>query len=192
MKSLKILSAVILSIAFLQVNAQSEIPKGFKKGSIVLADNSSLSGYVKDNIRSNASVVIIGEAGEKKKYYNGSDLISAELDGAKFLCINGDFFRIISQGELNLLQKSSDASGKPSYNGNEAVFSNGTQGRPDDYFIYDIRNKELKLLSKKSFDEVIAKTFAGNTAAIDKAKTANGDFAQLKDAVDLYNNRSNK
>jgi hypothetical protein len=192
MKSLKILSAVVLSITFLQVNAQSEIPKGFKKGSVVLADNSSLSGYIRDNIRSNASVVFIGEAGEKKKYYSGSELISAELDGAKFLCINGDFFRIISQGELNFLQKSSDASGKPSFNGSEAVFSSGTEGKPDDYFIYDSRNKQLKLISKKNFDEVVAKTFAGNTAAIDKAKTANGDLAQLKDAIDLYNNRNNK
>jgi hypothetical protein len=191
MKNLKIFPALIISIAFLQVNAQTEIPKGFKKGAVTLADGSNVSGYIKDNIRNNASVTFITEAGEKKKNYNGSDLQSAEIEDAKFLCINGDFFRIISQGDLCFLQKSSDASGKPSYNGNEAVFSNGTEGKPNDYFIYNNRNKELKLVSKKNFDEVVAKTFAGNTAAIDKAKTANGDVARLKDAVDLYNNRGN-
>jgi hypothetical protein len=93
---------------------------------------------------------------------------------------------------LNFLQKSSDVSGKISYNGNEAIISNGTEGKPNDYFIYDTRNKELKLVSKKNFDEVVSKSFAGNTAAIDKAKTANGDVTQLKAAVDLYNNSSNK
>jgi hypothetical protein len=192
MKLLHILPVLVLSSILLQANAQSEIPKGFKKGTIVLADNSSLSGYIKDNIRSNASIVLVNETGADKKSYNGSDLISAEIEGTKYLCINGDFFKIISQGELNFLQKSSDASGKVSYNGNEAVFSNGTEGKPNDYFIYNTKNKELKLVSKKNLDEVVAKTFAGNAAAIDKAKTTNGDVAQLKDAVEIYNNRNNK
>ncbi len=192
MKRIKILPVFIFSIALLQLNAQSEIPKGFKKGTIVLADNSSLSGYIKDNIRSNASVTLADAGGGKKKNYNGSELISADLDGAKFLCINGDFFRLISQGELNFLQKSSDASAKPSYNGNEAIFSNGTQGKPGDFLIYNNKSKELKLVSKKNFDEVVAEIFAGNMAAIDKAKTANGDIAKLKDAVDVYNSRTDK
>jgi hypothetical protein len=192
MRNFKILAAIILSIAISQLNAQSEIPKGYKQGTVTLADNSSVSGYVKDNIRSNASVTLISETGGNKKSYNGSDLNAAEIDGTKFICINGDFFKVISEGELNFLQKSSDASGKVSYNGNEAVFSNGTEGKPNDYFIYNTKSKELKLVSKKNFDEVVAKTFAGNTAAIDKAKTANGDVAQLKAAVDIYNNRNNK
>jgi hypothetical protein len=192
MKILRIFPVLLLSSILLQANAQTEIPKGFKKGTIILADNSSVSGYVKDNIRSNASVTLVGETGGNKKVYNGSELYSAEIEGTKYLCINGDFFKVISEGELNFLQKSSDASGKVSYNGNDAVFSNGTEGKPNDYFIYNAKNKELKLVSKKNLDEVVAKTFAGNTAAIDKAKTANGDVAQLKAAVDIYNNRSNK
>ena len=93
---------------------------------------------------------------------------------------------------MNFLQKASDASGKPSYNGSTAVFSNGTEGQPGDYFMYTNRDKKLELVSKKNFDEVVTKTFAGSTAAIDKAKTANGDVAQLKDAVDIYNNRNRK
>lgn len=192
MKSLKIVFVVFLSTIFFRSQAQTEIPKGFKKGTIILADSSSLSGNIKDNIRNNASVTFINEAGGKKKNYTGSELISAEVEGTKFLCINGDFFRIISYGELSFLQKSSDASGKPSYNGNEAIFSNGTEGKPDDYFIYDSRSKQLKLVSKKNFDEVITSTFAGNTTATEKAKTVNGDIAQLKEAVEIYNNRNNR
>jgi hypothetical protein len=189
---MKILSAAILSISFLQMNAQAEIPKGFKKGAIVLADNSTLSGYIKDNIRSHASVTLLVEGGGKKTSYDGSELNSVETDGVKFLCISGDFFKVLSQGELCFLQKSSDASGKPSYNGNEAIFSNGTEGERDDYFIYNNKNKELKLVSKKNFNEVVSKTFADNTAAMDKAKTANKDVAQLKEAIDIYNSRNNK
>jgi len=192
MKNLKIILVVVLSVYFSVTQAQTDAPKGFKKGSLTLADNSTVSGNIKNNIRSSAAVVFISEEGGKKKNYDGAELISAEIDGTKFLSIKGDFFRVISQGELSFLQKASDASNKPTYNGNEAVFSSGTEGKPDDYFIYDSRNKELKKISKKNFDEVTAAAFAGNSAAIDKAKAANGDIAQLKEAVELYNNPNNK
>ena len=188
MKSLKLIPAIILVLIFSSGQAQTEAPKGFKKGTIILADNSSVSGNIKNNIRSNASVTFISETGGKKKSYNGDELISAEIEGTKYLCMKGDFFRIISNGGLSFLQKSSDASDKPTYNGNEASFSNGTEGKIDDYFIYDSRNKQLKRISKKNFNEVTAAAFAGNTAAIDKAKALNGDVAQLKEAVEIYNN----
>ena len=190
---MKIINALVFSIVSLvlsQANAQTEVPKGFKKGTIVLADGSSLPGFIKDNIRNNASVIFISEAGGKKKNYDGSDLNTAEIEGTKFICIKGDFFKVLSEGELNFLQKSSDASSKPTYNGNEAIFSSGTEGKLNDYFIYDSKDQKLKLISKKNVDEVIAASFAGNTAAIDKAKTANGDLSQLKVAVEIYNNRN--
>jgi hypothetical protein len=190
MNILNTLAATALSLVFLQVNAQSEAPKGFQKGTITLADNSSLSGFVKDNIRKDASVSFVQQANDKKKNYAGSELIGAEIDGTKFICINGDFFKVLCQGELCYLQKSSDASGKPSYNGNEAIFSSGTEGKPNDYFIYNGKDKQLKLVSKKNLDEVVAASFAGNAAAIDKAKTVNGDLAQLKEAVEIYNKSS--
>ena len=192
MKNVKIILVVVLSVCFTITQAQTEAPKGFKKGILTLADNSTISGNIKSNIRSNASVAFVSEEGGKKTNYDGAELISAEIDGTKFLCIRGDFFKIISTGELSFLQKASDASNKYFYNGNEAVFSSGTEGKPDDYFIYDSRNKELKKISKKNLDEVTASAFAGNSAAIDKAKSVNGDIAQLKDAVDIYNGHSNK
>jgi hypothetical protein len=192
MKNVKIILVVVLSVYFTVTQAQSEAPKGFKKGTLTLADNSIISGNIKNNIRSSASVAFVSEEGGKKKNYDGSELFSAEIDGTKYLCIKGDFFRVISNGGLSFLQKASDASNKPAYNGSEAVFSNGTEGKPDDYFIYDSRSKELKKISKKNFNEVTAAAFAGNAAAIDKAKAANGDIAQLKEAVDIYNSQGNK
>jgi len=192
MKNVKIIIVVVLSVYFSATNAQTEAPKGFKKGTLTLADNSTISGNIKSSIRSSASLAFISDEGGKKKNYDGSELISAEIDGIRFLCIKGDFFQVISNGGLSLLQKASDASNKFSYNGSEAVFSSGTQGKPDDYFIFDSRNKELKKISKKNFDEVTTLAFAGNPAAIDKAKAINGDMAQLKEAVEIYNGQANK
>jgi len=190
MKILHSLAVSMLSLVMLQANAQTEISKDLKKGTIVFADGSSAPGFIKDNIRKDASVTFTPETGEKKKKYDGSELTSVTIGGTKYICIKGDFFKILSEGELSFLQKSSDASGKPSYNGNEAIFSSGTEGNPNDYFIYNNKDKQLKLVSKKNLDEVIKATFSGSTAATDKAKTVQGDLSQLKEAVDLYNNRN--
>lgn len=185
---MKIVTAIVaVTLICLQSHAQEEAPKGFKKGTLTLADKSVLNGYVKDNIRNSASVILINGSGDKKKTYDGSALSSAEIDGTKFLCINGDFFRIICEGNLNFLQKESDASGKPSYNGTEAVSMNGTEGSRGDYFIYDNKSRQLKLVTKKNFDVVIAGAFANNTAAIEKANTARNDLPRLKEAVESYN-----
>ncbi|MBI5856150.1 MAG: hypothetical protein HZB42_00765 [Sphingobacteriales bacterium] len=190
MKILKTTAAAVLSLVLLQANAQTEAPKGFNKGAIILADGSNLQGFVKDNIRKNASVTFTSSADAGKKNYSGSELTSVQIDGEKFICINGDFFKVISEGELSFLQKSSDASGKPVYNGADAVFSNGTEGKPNDYFIYNNSSKDLKWVSRKNINEVAQASFAGYTAAVEKAKAVTGDLAQLKDAVDIYNNRN--
>lgn len=192
MKILRTLPVIALCMVSIQVHAQSDIPKGYKKGTILLADSTSVAGYIKENIKSGASVLFLGEPGGKKRNYTGGDLISTEIDGTTFLCIKGDFFKVICSGDLSFLQKSSDASGKPSYNGTEVIFSSGTEGSPNDYFIYDSRSKQLRLVSRKNFTKVVAATFADYTPAIDKAKTVNDDIAQLKDAVEFYNKRSSK
>ena len=69
------------------------------------------------------------------------------------------------------------------YNGNEAILSSGTEGKPNDYFIYNSNDKQLKLVSKKNVEEIAATRFAECTAAIDKAKTVNGDLSQLKERL---------
>lgn len=190
MKILKIVFALLFSFAFSQAPAQSDVSKGLKKGLIVLHDGSSLSGYIKDNMKSNASVSFFTEQGGKKKKYNADELAAVEIEQAKFICVQGDFFKVISAGELNYLQKASNAPGKVSYNGNEPIFLSGTEGSVNDYFMYDNKDKQLRLVSKKNFAEVVKTSFAGNTAAMSKAQTLNGDLVQLKDAVEIFN--SNK
>ena len=189
MKLLNGLMAAAFCFALVEAKGQADSPKGFKNGTIVLADGSSLRGLIKGDMSSNASVVFLNDATKKKKVYDGSQLNSVEIDGTKFLCIRKDFFKVLSEGELDFLQKSSNAAGKVYYNGIEPVVALGTPGKRGDYFLYSTANQDLELITRKNRDEVVAKSFANNTAAIEKAKTVSDDLSQLKDAVDIYNKR---
>lgn len=190
MKIFKVVSALVLSVALLQVSAQKEVPKGFSRGSLVLADNSTISGYLKDNSRRDAAVVLFSEG--KETTYKGSELVSMESSAGRFICIKGDFFKIVANGELNFLQKTSDASSQATFNGTDAMFNNGTEGRPGDYFIYNVTNKQLNLVSKKNLNDIIARSFDGYTPAVEKAKNAQSDITLLKEAIELYNSRKGK
>lgn len=189
MKIFKLLSGFALSLLFLHANAQ-EAPKGFNKGKVTLPDNTVVSGFIKDNIRKDASVTLLVNGKEKK--YNGSDIASAEIDATAYNCMKGDFFKVVCNGELTFLQKSSDASSKPTRVGNEVFFLSGTEGKPGDYFLYENKTQQLKLVSKKNFNDVVTNSFAGYAPAIEKAKAAQGDIAQLKGAVEIYNGRNGK
>lgn len=183
MKIQQIFSAFIFSLIFIQLHAQEELPKGYKKGSITLFDKTVQTGYIKENIRSNASIVFLSEDTKKKKNYDGDGLVSITIDSNHFVCIKGDFFRVLCEGSLSLLQKSSDASNKPSYNGSEAIFSNGTEGKPGDYFMYENTSNLLKLILKKNLDMELAQNFSSCPNAIDKTKTAKKVVTPIKEVV---------
>jgi hypothetical protein len=192
MKIANLLTIVVANGLLLTAAAQTEAPKGFKTASLVLADSSTVSGYIKDNMKASASVVFQPTNGGKKKTYSGAELIAVKTEEAKFTCIKGDFFKVFCEGDLCFLQKMSDASGTPSYNGNEAIFNNGTEGNPNDYFIYDRRTQRLQLISKKNKDEVTHASFAGVPAALEKADAVKDNLAQLNEAVQAYNSRNSK
>jgi len=124
---------------------------------------------------------------EEKKNYDGSALQSASIGEDKFLCIKGDFFKVIEDGSIKFLQKSSDASSKPVYNGNQAVFINGTAGNPGDYFLYISSSRELKHLSRKTVSTVVAESFGKCEQALAKAKAINDDISKLNEAVQEFN-----
>ena len=185
MKIKQLFYAVALVFSFTAVKAQTEVPAGFTKGSITLADGAVISGFVKDNIKKSASVVYVDNAGANKKTYPGSQVNGATIDATNYICISGDFFKTLSVGKMNFLQKASNASGSVSYNGTEAVFSNGTEGKIGDYFAY--ADNKLKLLNKKSLESFINTDLAVCAPAVEKAKAINGDIAKLQEAVDIYN-----
>ncbi len=174
---------VVTAFLFI-LNLQAQVPANFAKGSITMADGSSISGYVKDNMKKDASVEFLDNTGEGKKKFDGSQINAVNIDAARYQCIKGDFFRTICNGKICFLQKVSNASGKTIYNGSEAIILSGTDGKTGDYFSYS--NNELTLITKKSVDVFIGQL--GNcTAAVEKAKSVNGDIAALADAVTIYN-----
>ena len=183
MKIKQVFYAALLAFSFSPVLAQ-EAPAGFVKGSITSGDCSVTEGYIKDNIKKSASVVFIDVKGAKKTY-NGSQLNAVKVENVAYICIGGDFFKPLSTGKMNFLQKASNASGTVTYNGTEAMVSSGTDGKIGDYFVY--ADNKLKLLNKKSLESFIATDLAVCAPAVEKAKTINGDIAKLQEAVDIFN-----
>ena len=154
-----------------------------------MADNSQRRGYLKNAMSKSGAVIFIGDNDEAKHEYNADELLSAQIDSTRFVCINGDFFKVISEGEICFLQKASDASAIPIHNGTEAIFIKKSEGRVNDYFFYD-KEQRLTLVTKKNKDAIVAGVFASCTAAITKAGATGSDLAQLRAAVDVYNRRN--
>lgn len=185
MKTKQLFFASLLIISCSVAKAQTAVTAGFTKGTITLADGSVINGYVKDNIKKSASVVYVDNSGANKKTYSASQINAATIDAIGYICISGDFFKTLSAGKMNFLQKASNASGNVSYNGSEAILNNGTEGKPGDYFVYT--DNKLKLLNKKSLESFINTDLAVCAPAVEKAKTINGDIARLQEAVEIYN-----
>lgn len=178
-------TAIFITAALLSVfSLQAQVPSGFVKGSVTLTDGSTLSGFVKDNIKKNVSVTFVNDKGSGKQEFNGDQVNEVTIDGVTYRSIKGDFFKTISTGKIFFLQKASNTSSKPIYNGNEAIFAAGTEGKIGDYFSYS--NNQLTLITKKSVDEFI-KQLSASAEATEKAKAVNGNIAALADAVAIYN-----
>ena len=175
----------ITAALFSIISLNAQVPNGFVKGSVTLADGSTVSGYVKDNLKKDAAVTFVDENGSNKKQFDANQANGVTIDGVNYASIKGDFFKIINTGKISFLQKASNASSKPVYNGNEAIFVAGTEGKIGDYFSYS--NNQLTHLTKKTVDDFIAQQLSSSTAAVEKAKSINGNIAALADAVAIYN-----
>ena len=185
------LSAMFLTVICMAAMANktnAQAPEGFVQGSVTLSNGSVITGYVKEAIKKNAAISFADAKGNKQQY-DGSQINGAMVDTVNYLCIRGDFFKIICTGKICFLQKASNASGKASFNGTEAVFASGTEGKIGDYFAYS--NNQLTHLTKKTVNSFITGQLSTNVAAVEKAKAANRDIALLAEAVTVYNN-SNK
>jgi len=181
MKKIMILAATILALT--QLHAQ--VPEGFTKGALTLADGSIVTGYVQDNMKKGAAVMFINSNGGDKKLYNSTEINAVLIDATNYISIKGDLFKVICTGKMNFLQKASNAAGKTIYNGSEAIIIPGTEGKIGDHFSYT--NNQLTLINKKTVEAFIAEQLASCTAAAEKAKTINGDIAALAEAVTIYN-----
>lgn len=172
-------------MAALANRAHAQAPAGFVKGSVTLSNGSVVSGYIKESIKKNAAISFADATGSNKQQYDGSQINSAVVDTVNYLCIKGDFFKTICSGKICFLQKASNAANKASFNGADAVFTSGTEGKIGDYFIFS--NNQLTHLTKKSVTSFIAAQLSACPPAAEKAKAANGNMAMLAEAVNIYN-----
>jgi len=179
-----IIATAVLLTAATQIHAQA--PEGYTKGTVTLAGGSTVEGYIKDNIKKNAAISFVDNNGGSKKQFEGSQINGAVVDGVNYTCIRGDFFKMVCSGKICFLQKASNAANKASYNGAEAVFNSGTEGKIGDYFVYSGGN--LKHITKKTVQSFIDTDLAGCQAAVEKAKSINGDIPALEAAITVYNN----
>ena len=179
----KIILYAAIFLAFTQLQAQT--PEGFTKGSVTLADGSIITGFVQDNIKKGAAIMFISSEGGDKKLYNSTEINAVLIDATNYISLKGDLFKVICTGKMNFLQKASNAAGKTIYNGSEAIIIPGTEGKIGDHFSYT--NNQLTLINKKTVDAFIADQLSTCTAAVEKAKTINGDIAALAEAVTIYN-----
>ncbi|HJV18918.1 MAG TPA: hypothetical protein VJ552_03480 [Sediminibacterium sp.] len=145
----KTLFVVITLLIGCSTFAQSNIPEGFVAGKIILSNGAVVSGYLKDNIRKKSSIVFYNPVNKKKEILDANTLTEASFTDSKYLCLYGDFFKVITPGEHAILVKSSDASGKLYYNGVEMIINKGTDGKIDDRFEYTANTNELKPIRKK-------------------------------------------
>lgn len=184
-----LMMAALLGLLSITV-AQTAPPQGFEKGSIVMANGSTVAGWVKNEMANKASVTLLPEAGGKKQRHDAYNLTAVTLGSQQFRCVKGDFFKVICAGDIDFLQKASDCTGKMVYNGADAIYLSGTEGKLGNYFMYTAKTAALQLVTDKNLTAVTQTHFASCAAAINKAKETGADIAKLKEAVDIYNNRN--
>jgi hypothetical protein len=100
-------------------------------------------------MRKQASILFFNPTTGKKTSYDANNLNSISINENKWICLQGDFFKQLNNSQPILLQKCSDVSGKPMFNGVETVISSGSQGKIDDQFQYHSNTNQLIPVSNK-------------------------------------------
>jgi hypothetical protein len=191
MKALKTMTVLLLTLSSYFVTAQTA-PTGYSAGSITLSDGTVKNGYIKENFRKKAAISFMETPDSKAKAYDGWSLNAIQIGDARYQCLRGDFFTVLCAGELSFLQKTTEAEAKIDYNGSEPILRSTTEGKRNDYYVLNATTKELVLVTEKNYDQTVATLFAAYQPAVAKAKETAPSPAQLKPAVELFNQRSGK
>jgi hypothetical protein len=122
------------------------------EGSVVLFDNTTVSGPATDNIRKKGEVVITNNG--KKIKYKAADVSSVQIGNARFITFNYTFYEVVSEGKnFSLLRKANEPSGVQQI-GSE-VIAITSEGDVDDLFVRKAGANGLQLLTKKNIREVL-------------------------------------
>ncbi len=189
MKFLKTFSIVVALTTLFATTVTAQTPEGYTAGTITLSNGSTLNGYIKENFKKSACVSFTENTTAKKKKYEGWVLSGANINGREYICIKGDFFSVLTGGELYFLQKATNAEGKISYNGSDPTYINAIEGKAGSYYLYNSKTLAISIVDKSSYDQVVASALGTYQPAVQKANETKEDVAALKTAVELYNKR---
>ena len=162
-----IVFALLLQSAVYAQPSPSGDPDVSVSGQVVLTDNSTVAGTVKENIRKKGELTLLNSG--KKKKYKAADISSAQIGGSQYITWNYTFYEVIFQGKsLTLLRKANEPSGVQ-YNGSDAVVIS-SEGNIDDLFIKKNGDASLILLSKKNVKDILGKVCSNCVSGIDATK----------------------
>src|SRR5690349_3477221 len=136
---MKKLMSLFLLTALLQVatvNAQPAPEKeadGYLSGEVILADNSTITGSVKESIRKKGEITVLRDG--KKTKYKADDIASVRIGSSNYITNGYTFYEVIWQGtNITLLRKANEPSGVR-YNGAEPIVISNSEGDVNDFFV---------------------------------------------------------
>jgi hypothetical protein len=177
---------VILGLGFNALMAQA--PAGYENGSVVLANNTKLDGFVKESLASKGTISFVSTAGSKKTY-SVSELNGLSVKTDIFIVYSNDFYKSLVNGsKASLFQKQSNNSGKILYNGADAFSATTTAGNIGDFYVQLNNSDDLVLVNAKNFESVISKVFASCNTIIAEIRSKQLDYTQLSKVVEKFNN----
>lgn len=166
MKKTPALLIILITLFPALLNAQPAADKdssGYLPGEVRLANNTTITGAIKDNIRKKGEIIVFAD--KKKTKYNAADITSVQIDKRMYVTNNYTFYELLWKGNtISLLRKANEPSGVY-YNGAQPIIVSAGEGDTDDYFIAAKNESSFQLLTRKNIKE-IAGTIC-NACAVD-------------------------
>ena len=189
MKQLQFTIAFILCGFFYartQTSSDLSVPGDFTAGIVVMPDNTIQEGYIKNNMKKSGEIIFLSADGKKIKY-TASQISGVSVDNSSYITTNNAFYKVVADGsKIKLLRKASNSS-SIQYNGSEPIVADAGEGSYDDYFIQTVGTKKLQLVRKKDFAKIFTTVCADCTTLTDDLRTNKLGFAEIEQAVALYN-----
>jgi hypothetical protein len=179
----KIAMMALLLICGTSKFVHGQTPKDYTDGSITLITGTTLNGSIKENFAKKGNLVFIDKETNKTKTFNGTSLKSVSIGSELFQVIKSDFFKIITKGKIELLEKVSKTSNEIIYSGNTPIGIEGTEGKKGDLFVFT--NNTLKLVTKNNFQTILKNEVESCADAV--SQLAAVDFTQITSVIATYN-----
>lgn len=157
----------------------------FQQASIVTIAGTE-NGSIKENYK--RGTIEFKNAAGQVKIINPGDVQSFTIGSQLYVSYKNDFYKVIVNGSNGkLYQKLSDNNGKIVYNGTEPVLLTTTDGRAGSYYLQTPSSENYVQVTAKNFEKVISTHCADCNLITAKLQAKEISFAQLSDAVALYN-----